>query len=139
MNFTTAWINIAGLQGFERAYYFYILGQYITPHTLQVSVAYDYNPSATQNVMITPDNYAAFMVRTHFMAIPIVMVVRVMSSNGVCFYRSKKCQAFQLTVQENFDATYGTAPGAGLTLSGLDLVIGIKKGYPVLRPSRSVG
>ena len=49
MSFTTGWMSLAGLQGFERAYYFYLLGTYITPHKLSIGIAYDFNPSITQN------------------------------------------------------------------------------------------
>jgi len=52
----------------------------------------------------------------------------------------EKCQAFQLTISENFNSAYGSMPGEGLTLSGIDLVFGAKKGgYPRLNPSNSVG
>src|SRR5581483_5368683 len=43
LGFTTGWINLAGLQGYERAYFFYLLAQYFTPHTLTIGIAYDYN------------------------------------------------------------------------------------------------
>ena len=58
MAFTTSWINVAGLQVYQRAYFFYLLGKYISPHFLQVSIAYDYNQSAFQSTTITPNNYS---------------------------------------------------------------------------------
>lgn len=139
MSFLTGWLNLAGLQGYERAYFFYLLGTYISPHKLQASIAYDYNPSATQLSVITPDNFVEPWGGE-----------QLWGSNGPwggpgnveqwrVFLQQQKCEAFQIRIQEVFDPTYGTIAGAGLTISGLDLVVGIKSGYPRLRSSRSVG
>ena len=54
------------------------------------------------------------------------------------FLQQQKCESFQITVTEIFDPQFGTMPGAGLTLSGLDVLVGTK-GKPRLNPSRSVG
>ena len=37
--------------------------------------------------------------------------------------------AFAISLQEIFDSSFDTAPGAGLTLSGLNVVMGFKKGF----------
>lgn len=136
MNFTTAWFNLAGLQGFERAYFFYILGTYLSPHKLSVSVAYDYNPSPTQSFIISPDNYAA-----PYGSDPLYGNNTYGGSTNIeqwrIFLTQQKCQAFQITITEVFDASFGTIPGAGLTLSGIDLVVGAKGGYPRLRAAHS--
>lgn len=115
MKFTTAWINLAGLQGFERAYFFYLLATYLSPHTLKVEVAFDYDPAIVQTTTISPTNLG--------------------TTNPVeqwrVFFERQKCEAFQLTITEAYDASKGLPAGAGLTLSGLDLVVGLKKGgYP---------
>ena len=36
-------VHLAGLQGYQRAYFFYLLGTYFTPHKLGLSISYDYN------------------------------------------------------------------------------------------------
>ena len=48
-------------------------------------------------------------------------------------------QSFQITVQESYDPSYGVAAGAGLSLSGLNLVYGAKKGYVPLAAAVSTG
>lgn len=138
--FTTAWFSMAGLQGFERAYYFYLLGNYISPHKLQIEIAYDYNPNPSQTLIFTPDNYNPLYG----------------SSDGVygdespyggnsdveqerIFFENQKCQSFQVTVTEIFDNSYGTVAGEGFTLAGINLVIGTKKAYATLKASRSTG
>lgn len=139
MSFTTGWANIAGLQGFERAYYFLLLGSYITPHKLQIQIAYDYEDSIFQSSIINPDNFnpvygsdSLYGGSSPFGGPSSIEQWRV-------FLQRQKCQSFQITMNEIYDPTFGVAAGAGFTLSGLDLVIGVKKGYTTLRPSNSVG
>jgi len=139
MSFTTSWFNLAGLQGFERAYYFYLLGTYVSPHKLQVQIAYDYQLSPSQTSFITPDNYSqAWGLDPLWGSTPFWGGQSTVEQWRV-FLRQQKCQAFQISINEVYDSTFGQASGAGLTISGLDLVTGMKKGYPTLRPSRSVG
>lgn len=122
MSFQTGWINFAGLQAYERSYYFYLLGQYASPHTLNIQIGYDYLTTIEQVSNIPPVQVAPPPVSTSN-----VEQWRVFLQRG-------KCQAFQLTISEN-----DTTVGAGLTLSGLNMVIGKKKGYPVRRQNLSVG
>lgn len=139
MNFTTSWINLAGLQGFQRVYFIYLLGTYITPFKLNFQLAYDYNENSTQNILITPDNYT-----------PNWGGEALWGSSGPwggpgnvfesrVFPQTQKCESFQISVNEIYDSTFKVAAGAGLTLSGLNLVIGTKKGYRTQKASRSFG
>lgn len=140
MSFKTGWMSLAGLQGFERAYFFYILGTYITPHKLSVGMAYDYNPAITQSNLIIPDNYTpAYGLEPgpYGSGDPYGGASNV--EQWRVFLQTQKCQAFQITVTEVFDPSFGTIAGAGFTLSGLNLVVGIKKGYSTIKAARSVG
>lgn len=139
MSFTTGWGNLAGLQGYERLYFLFLLGQYITPFKLNVSLSYDYNEALTQTIVVSPNNYtptfgsdALFGTSTPFGGLSQVFEARL-------FPKLQKCESFQLSVQEVFDPTYGTIPGAGLTLSGMNLVVGAKKGYRVQSNAKSFG
>lgn len=139
MGFKTGWLNLAGVQGFERAYYFYILGQFLSPHKLIIGISYDYNPTIVQQITISPDNFSGFYGDD-----PIygdsetyggpsdVELFRV-------FLERQKCQAFQITLQEEYDPQYGGTPGAGLTISGINLVFGLKKKYVPIQSAKSVG
>lgn len=134
---TTGWINAAGLQGYERAYFFYLLGTYYSPHKLLIRVGYDYQPP-TQSLIITPDNYAGTYGDE--------TIYGGGSYGGPgnleqwrIFFEKQKCQAFQIWIDEVYDASYGVTAGAGLTLSGLNLVVGVKSGYPRLSAARSAG
>jgi hypothetical protein len=148
MQFSTSWLNLAGVQGYQRAYWFYLLGTYMSPHKLQVSIAYDYNASPSQVSIIAPDNASPAWGGDQLWGSgqswggpggavspagpPDLEQWRVFLQKG-------KCEAFQISIQELVDTSYTGVPGAGLTLSGLDVTVGVKSGSPRIRSSRYVG
>jgi len=129
MSFTTSWLNLTGLQGYQRSYWFYLLGQYISPHKLQLGIAYDYNPSSTQSIIISPSNFSGI----YGLDLPYGDSSPYGGPGNLeqwkIFLNQQRCQAFQIQMQEIYDPTFGVTAGAGLTLSGLNLVFGQKKGY----------
>lgn len=140
LSLTTSWVNIAGVQGLERFYFANLLGTYFTPFKLNVSLAYDYNPSDLQNIIVTPDNYAKpWGDEAQWGSGPQWGGGPGNVFSARCFPAKQKCQSFQVTIQELFDPSYGTDPGQGLSLSGLALIVGMKKGYRTQRASRSFG
>jgi len=138
MQFTTSWLNLAGLQGYERAYFFYMLGSYLSPHKLQVQIAYDYNSSPSQSMIIQPDNGTPAWGGEQLWGSGQPWGGPGNIEQWRVFFTQGKCSAFQITIQELFDTSLSTPPGAGFTMSGLDLVIGSKSGYPRLRASRQI-
>lgn len=138
-SFKTAWIKLTGLQGFQRVYSFFMLGTYKSPHKLNISISYDYENSPTQSILLTPDNYASPWGGEALWGSGETWGGTTNLEQWQIFFNRQKCQAVQITVQEVFDPSYGTAAGAGLTLSGLNVVVGAKKGYPTLRANRSIG
>ena len=139
MSFTTSWLNLAGLQGFERAYEMFILGTYYSPHKLSVQVAYDYNPSPTQTSSITPDNYAPKYGGDTIYGGSSLYGGPAKTEQWRVFFQQQKCESFQITISETYDGTLGVSAGAGLTLSGMNLTVGMKSGRPKLRAGRQVG
>lgn len=138
VSLTTSWMNLAGLQGYQRLYFFYLIGSYISPHKLKVDVSYNYAEAPSQQTIISPYNYSpAYGLDSPY-------------GNGSpyggqgkleqwqVFVQRQLCQAFQISISEVYDSSYNIPAGAGLTLSGIDAVIGLKKGYsPVRRNSTS--
>lgn len=111
-SFKTGPLNLAGLQGYERAYFFYFLAQYISSHTLTINIYYDYDATTVaQTLTITPTAGDLEQWRV--------------------FLSKQKCQAFQIELIE------GASLGAGFYMSGLDLVVGLKKGYTVIPSAKS--
>lgn len=139
IGFTTAWFNLTGLQGYMRAYMFYLLGQYMSPHKINLQIAYDYNPSVFQSVNISPGNFGpAYGTDTPYgQGSPYGGPGDI--EQWRVFLTQQRCESFQITLTEMFDPIFGTAPGAGLTLSGLNLVYGAKKGYRPQLASQSAG
>lgn len=138
-SFSTGWIAAAGLQGFQRAYFMYLLGTYLSPHKLNVSIAYDYDSNPTQTTVITPDNFSApWGVDTPWGG-TAVWGGETNVENEKLFFDRGKCKAFQIIVDEVFDPSFGASAGAGLTISGLNLVIGVKKAYPTTAATSQFG
>lgn len=139
MSFTTSWIKIAGLLGFQRSYSFQFLGQYLSPHFIHVEIAYDYNPSSTQQVLISPFNFT-----NNWGGDPVWGDSSPWGGFGSLeefrvFLTQQKCQTFQITMNEVYDASLGVQAGAGFTLSGITVKIGLKQGWHPTRVSESVG
>ena len=139
MSFTTSWINIAGLQGYQKAYEFFLLGNYLSPHLLQVQIAYDREEYFSQQTIIHPDNYSGpFGEQSPFGNQSVFGGPSSVEQWGISFDQMS-CQTFQISVTEIYDPSFGVPAGAGLTISGLDIVYGVRKGYPRLPDSRRTG
>lgn len=147
MSFTTGWINLAGVQGFERFYQLYLLGQYYSPFKLNMQIAYDYNSSSTQSVVVTPSNATSVWGNSavwgdgaswgssqtpSWESTANVFEARV-------FPQRQKCESFQITAHEVFNSAPGQMAGAGFTLSGMSLIVGAKRGFRTSKASRNFG
>lgn len=146
MSISTAWIKLTDLQGFQRAYYAYLLGNYQTPHKLSIQIAYDYNPSAQQISLIQPNNFSpayGYGPDTNTSETYYGSTTPYGGPSNVeqwrIFFNRQKCESVRMTITEVYDPSFGVPAGLGLTFSGLNFVIGGKKGYPVLKPTESVG
>lgn len=139
ISLTTAWLQLAGLRGYQRAYYFFLLGQYLSPHKLNVQISGDYNSNPNQTFVISPTNFAAAFgeIQTFGGASPFGGGTQV--EQWRVNMLKQKCQAFQVTITESYDPSFGVSAGAGLTLSGMNVVCGIKGGYPKIAPTLSTG
>lgn len=139
LSFTTSWINLAGLQGYQRAYFFYLLGQYFTPHKLSLAIAYDYNSSPTQSIVISPDNFSP----TYGGSSPYGQESTYGGPGDIeqwrIFLTKQRCQAFQIVLNELYDPSFGVPAGQGLSISGLNLVVALKKGFRPISSANSVG
>lgn len=139
MKIVTPWINVAGLQGFERFYEMDILGTYYSPFKLDVKLAYDYNPSASHSILVTPDNYSLnYGEESPYGGGPAYGGPGNVFEAEV-FPEQQKCESFEVSIQEIYDSSLGQAAGQGLSMSGLNLIIGGKKAFRNGRASRSFG
>lgn len=139
IKFTTSWFNLSGLQGYQRAKFFYMLGKFISPHTLTLQIAYDYNPSATQSSTYIPYNFSGTWGSESLWGGGPSWGGYTQIEQERIFLQQQKCQSFQLTLIESYDSSHGTPPGAGFTMSGIDLAVSGKDTKPRLPPNWQVG
>lgn len=145
LGFTTSWINLAGIQGYQRAFFFYLMGTYLSPHKLNVKIAYDYQDAPTQNSLISPTNFspAYGSAESNGQETVYGQGSPYGGPSNVEWWRvfldRQRCSAFQVTVEEIYDPSLGAPAGQGLALSGLNLVVGIKKGFRPISAAHSIG
>lgn len=139
MSFTTGWINPAGLQGFQRAYELYLLGVYITPHLLQVQIGYNYSSSPQQSTIITPDNFVGTWGSEQLWGSGGPWGGPGNIEKWRVFFDTQKCESFQITINELYDPSKGVPAGAGLTMSGMNLTVGLKDSRPRRTGANSIG
>lgn len=136
--FVTGWINLAALQGFQRFKGFYFLGQYFTPHKLQVQIAYNYVESTYQSILIQPNNFSS-ATPSPYGDQPAPFGSPIDPEQWKVNPQIQKCESFKLTVDEIYDPSFGVECGAGLSLSGLNLLLKIKRGSRPIRVSQTAG
>ncbi len=132
MAFKTGPLRLGDLQNYQRAYFFYFLGTYISPHKLLVSLSYDYEVNPSQTELISPINYSTpygsgSSQSPYGQGNPYGGPTNLY--NWRIFLERQRCMAFAIQIQEVFDGSFGTIPGAGFNLSGLNVVMAFKKGF----------
>lgn len=138
ISFTTSWLQLAGISGYQRLYEFIMTGSYITPHKLNVSLAYNFGPPF-EAAQIAPINFvepwggdSLYGQSTPWGGPGNLEQWRVQ-------VKTQKCQVFQITLTESFDPSFDTVAGAGFTMSGINLVVGVNRGYRPIPAGRTVG
>lgn len=138
MSFMSNWIQLKGLEGYQRFLEFQLLGSYITPHTLNVEFGYDFGPLSEQaeiepiNGTGTYGSDALFGQTSPYGGPGSLEQWRVQNSN-------QQCQSFQVSIQEVYDPTQGVQAGAGLTLSAFTAIVGVTRGYRPVKAATTVG
>lgn len=104
---TTGWLHLAGLQGFQRIRRLWILGRWAGDTTVTVELGYDYADAFTHTFTIDPDDLPD-------LTDPFEYEIHV---------PTQKCSAIRLRIKD-----IGDNGVAGLTLTGLAIEVGVKKG-----------
>lgn len=122
----TAWLSFAQLQGFQRIWQVNILGEYESPHSLSVKLAYDFNPAPTQEELIDATSIigttaygddATYGSGTPYGGTGMAYQFRILPNQ-------QKSQSLQLQIEDIQTEEFGE----GMRLSGLTFELGLKKG-----------
>jgi hypothetical protein len=138
MQFTTGPVWLAGITGYQRAYELVILGSYISPHTLVVTIEFDFG-KYTQQFTIEPTNYTGLYGTDQIYGQTNPFGGPGDLEEWRIQFDYQQCQSIQISIQEQFDPTFGTTAGAGLTISSMTVLVGIKKGIRPFPASKTVG
>ncbi len=138
ISFTTGWLNLAGVSGYQRIYEFAFLGSYITPHFLDIRVGYDF-ADPTQQSIIQPTNYTGVYGSDSLYGQTSPYGGPGSLEQWRIHTNTQKCQTFQITFKEVFNPAYSNVAGQGFNLTALNCVIGTKSSYRPYRGLNSVG
>lgn len=148
LSLTTSWLTFgalaggasvaggnSGMQGYARIYHALIVGQYYSPHTLTVNVAYDYDTLWTGQV-VQPLTSATASIPSTALGLTTFGSASPFGSDspfggsysGQAQYQYRldllrKCQAVAFQITDS-----GSSAGQGFSLSSLGLVMGVKSG-----------
>ena len=132
----TPWLTFAGMEGFQRVWRMLVLGSYVDPHKLRLTLAYDYNPDSQYDIYINADQ---LQTTTYGTDTPY----GIASPYGGDYPREQyrvqlpiqKCEALQITLEDIPLYPYGES----CSLSGLAFEVGVKKGLYKMKTTRTVG
>lgn len=138
MSFLTGWIQMQGISGYQRLWEIQLLGQYATPHLLDVILGYDFG-AYSELIPIAPNNYtgvygsdALYGQTTPYGGQGLLEEWRLQNSN-------QTCQAFQIGLQERYDPSFGVSAGQGFSLSAMTCTLGLLRGYRPIRSANTAG
>lgn len=138
MSFITGPIRLGEIQNFQRTYFYYLLGTYISPHKLHVSNYYDYSETPFDSRIITPTNPSpAYGKVSPYGQEDLYGGPSTLENWRV--FAQRRCMALAIGVEELYDPSYGIVAGAGLTLSGINLICGFKSPFKSISSTNTVG
>jgi len=104
------WIKLAGLQGYQRIWWAYLLGEYKSEHALTIYIDYNYKTLETDTIVISKADIVAKYSKLYQIKIGIP---------------KQRCESIHFRFI--IDTSGATAPdGAGAEINGLRLEYGIK-------------
>lgn len=125
----TAWMSLAGLQGYQRIYRMIVLGEYESPHKLYVEIGYDFNPNYSQFSSI--DVNSIYPVSTYGDDSPYGSGSPYGGEFPLYQFKThmthQKCEAVRFRFSDNQNAVTGNY-GASFNITNMALEVGVKKG-----------
>lgn len=125
---STGWISFAGVQGFQRVYKLFLLGQFRSEHKIRIRIAYDFNEAYIQEKIIDTSDFTDSNAYGDYSPYGEPEITPYGGEGNVYQLRldlkKQKCQSIKIRIEE----IQHTTPGEGLTLSNVAFEVGAKKG-----------
>ena len=136
MRLETGWMNVAGLQNFQRVYHILLLASFKSSHKLRIRVAYDFKDAWVQEEIINPED---FLNANAYGADSPYGAGSPYGGDGALYQfrlnlKIQKCQSIKFSIEDLQEE-----PGEGLALSGLTFRVGVKEGTNKLAASNKFG
>lgn len=116
-----SWLKASGIENVQRVYRIQFIGDYKSAHKVSVNLYFDYEEYVWDNVTVTPLSSGYNTITK-----PAINDVYNGANNGTYEYEiqvsRQKCEAFKVELSD-FDHS-----GESFSLTGMSLVVGIKKG-----------
>jgi len=119
----SSWIQLAGIQGFQRFYKMLVLGKYYNAHKVAISFAYDFEDQFVDETVVD-----ATTLFGNDGGVPLVYQFDVSP-------KRQKCEAFKFRITTTYDGVYG----AECDISNFMLVLGTKASANKIKATSKVG
>ena len=125
MRIESGWMNVAGLQNFQRVYHALILASFKSNHKLRIKVAYDFKEAWVQEEIVNPLD---FVTANTYGSDATYGASTTYGGNGALYQfrlnlAIQKCQSIKICIEDLQDEV-----GEGLSLSGITFQVGVKQG-----------
>ena len=138
VSFLSAWIDMAGISGYERLLELQLLGSYVSPHLLDVKLGFDFGPLSEQAI-IQPTNFSGAYGSDALYGQGSPYGGQWSLEQWRIQNQTQKCQSFQISLQEVYDPSYGNQFGAGFTLSAITSTVLINRTYRPVKAAATAG
>jgi hypothetical protein len=112
--------------------------EYLSPHKINLQAIYDYNPSVLHTETFSPNNFSGNQPSNGF-GVPVPYGGPGNLEQWRIHTKQQLCQSMQIALQEIYDPSFGIPAGAGFTLSGLNLVLEVMRGWRPISGATSTG
>lgn len=135
----TGWLSFAGVQGFQRVYKMLGLGEFFSPHVLNIKTAFNYLNVFTEQKAISSSSF--INEEAYGDGSPYGSDEFYGGDSGLNAYqfrldmKTQKAQSIRIKIKELQNDTYGR----GLSLSNLNFEVGIKSGTGKINQSQGFG
>lgn len=130
MKIATGWIATSGIQGFQRIYRTFILGELETSHRLKVKIYNNYAPGSVQTTYINPNNSfgTSYGTDTVYGANNYGSTAAGIYQYGI-HHQKQKCQSFRLEISDEILNEELENDGQGFSLNAISVQVGSKQGF----------